>query len=349
MQMRVALCIVLLSGLPLSAEESPVCEAASVQFKSGDVSGAQNALWDCVKSRLGDETHALYLAETYRELRNYDSGLTRVDALLKERPDNIDLLCLAAYLRYRRNEPKESMLLVSKAYKIAPENWRIHQLFALNYISFNMLEAAKLSLLKAIDLNPRNAELRYQLARLYFTLGSYVESIAASKEALAIFPDYPEVYHNLALSYEGNGNVDLATANFEKAIELDRKYGRKDESPLIDFAVYQRMQGSPEAGLPLLQEALAINPRSPKANYEMGELLRDMKRYEESKKYLELTVSLDPCNARALYGLAMITSLLGHSDRSDALLKRFKEVDARTKNPAVAGDHCDAATSGVSY
>ncbi len=347
--MRIALCIILLSGLPLDAEESPSCEAASVQFKSGDVSGAQNALWDCVKSGVGNETHALYLAETYRELRDYDSGLTRTDALLKEHPDNVDLLCLAAYLHYRRNEPKQSMLLVSKAYRIAPGNWRVHQLFALNYISFNMLEAAKLSLMKAIGLNPGNAELYYQLARLYFTLGSYVESITASKQALSIFPGYPEVYHNLALSYEGNGNVDLAIINFEKAIELDRKYGRKDETPLIDFAVYQRMQGSPEASLPLLQEALAINPRSPKANYQMGELLRDMKRYEESKKYLELAVSLDPCNPKALYGLAMITNLLGDSDRFEALLKRFKEVDARIKNPQGPGEHCDAATSGATY
>jgi len=339
--MRTALCVTLLFGVSVNAEEPPLCEAASAQFKSGDVSGAQSALWDCVKSGEGNETHAVYLAETYRELRNYDSGLTRVDALLEEHADNIDLLCIAAYLRYRRNEPKESMLLVSKAYRLAPENWRVHQLFALNYISFNMLEGAKLSLLKAIDLNPRNAELHYQLARLYFTLGSYVESIAASKQALSIFPDYAEVYHNLALSYEGNGNVDLAIANFEKAIELDRKHGRKDESPLIDFAVYQRMQGSPDASLPLLREALAINPRSPKANYQMGELLRDMKRYEESGKYLELAVSLDPCNARALYGLAMITRLLEDSDRSEALLKRFKEVDA--------GGHCDAAASRPNY
>jgi tetratricopeptide (TPR) repeat protein len=347
--MRIALCLVLLSSLPLAGEEPSSCEAGSIQFKRGDISGAQIALWDCLKSGLGNETHAIYLAETYRSLRNYDSGLARIRALPKDRTDNIDLLCLTAYLRYRRNELKESMLLVSRAYQIAPRNWRVHQLFALNYIAFNMLEPAKLSLMKAIDLNPDNAELRYQLARLYFTLGSYVQSIAASEQALAIFPDYPEVYHNLALSYEGNGNVDLATASFEKAIGLNRKYGRKDEAPLIDFAVYQRMQGSPEATLSLLQEALVINPRSPRANYQMGELLRDMKRYPEAKKYFELAVSLDSCNAQALYGLAMVARILGDSDRSEAALKRFKEVEAHSNNTAGAGNHCEAAVSGTGF
>jgi tetratricopeptide (TPR) repeat protein len=57
-----------------------------------------------------------------------------------------------------------------------------------------MLEAAKLSLQRAISLNPKNAELHYQLARLYFTLGSFVDSIEESKRALALSPDYAEVY-----------------------------------------------------------------------------------------------------------------------------------------------------------
>lgn len=301
-------------------------------------------MWDCVLSDLGTGNDAYNLSLTYRELKNYDSGLARVNTALEHLPDNIDLLFLAAFLHYRRVESKDSMILLSKAYKVDPKDWRIHQLFALNYISFNMLEAAKLSLRQAIALNPKNSELRYQLARLYFTLGSYVESIEASKEALAIFPEYPEAYHNLALCYEGDGNVEQAVRNFEKAVELNRKYKRKDEWPLIDYAIYQRMRGLPDASLPLLEEALAINGRSPKANFELGVLLHDLKRDDEAKKYLEAAVSLDPCNARAIYELAILTRLVGNTERSDALLQRFKQVDAQTKGASSVGE-CRPAES----
>src|SRR6266481_68207 len=272
--------LLLLGASILNAQEPASCETGLARFRSNDFAAAQDSLWECMESGSGNETHALYLALTYRPLKNYESGLVRTQKALRAFPDNLDLLYIAAYLHYRRNETKDSMILVSKAYRLAPNDWRIHQLFALNYISFDMLEAAKLSLQRAISLNSDNAELYYQLARLYFTLGSFVDSIKFSQKALAIFPDYPEAYHNLALSYVGNGNVDLAIANFQKAVELNRKFNRHDEWPLIDFAVYQRMGGKPEASLPLLEEALAINPRSPKANYEMGELLRDMRRYE---------------------------------------------------------------------
>src|ERR1035437_121373 len=240
----------------LNAQEPASCTTVRARFRAGLFAAAQDLLWQCVESRAGNDDDSLYLALTYRPLRNYESGLARVNQKLKEMPDNVDLLYIAAYLHYRLNETKDSMVLTSKAYRLAPKDWRIQQLFALNYISFNMLEAAKLSLQQAIALKPDNAELQYQLARLYFTQGNYVASIEASRKALTIFPDYPEVYHNLALSYEGSGNVELAIQSFEKAIELDKKYNRRDEWPLIDFADYQRMLGHAEESSNLLNEAL---------------------------------------------------------------------------------------------
>jgi tetratricopeptide (TPR) repeat protein len=326
----------------LYAQGSASCEAGLASYRAGELAKAQDALWACVESGRGNETHALYLAQTYRSLKNYEPGLSRVDIALQKLPDHVDLLYVAGYLRYRNNETKESMMLATKAYRFAPKDWRIHQLFALNYISFEMLEAAKLSLRQAISLKPDNAELYYQLARLYFTLGSFVDSIEISKKALAFVPDYPEVYHNLALSYEGSGNVALAIQNFEKAIELNRKYNRQDEWPYIDFAVYQRMGGKPEAVMPLLQEALRINPHSAKANYEMGELLRDLRRYEEARKYTEIAHELDPCNAGAIYGLAILTRQLGDLTRSTALFKRFKELEREEKEPANTRKTCRA-------
>ena len=345
--MRAALLILLLMSPFLNAQEPASCTTGLAHFQSGDYAAAQDLLWQCIESRAGNENDAFYLAQTYRPLKNYASGLTRADRLLTELPDNVDLLYIAAYLHYRQNETKDSMLLTSRAYNLAPRDWRIQQLFALNYISFNMLEAARLSLQQAIALKPDNAELQYQLARLYFTQGNYVASIEASKKALAIFPDYAEVYHNLALCYEGNGNVELAVQSFQKAIELDQKYNKRDEWPLVDFADYQRMLGHPEESVKLLGEALEINPDSPKANYQMGELLSDQHKYADARKYLEVALKLDPCNAPTIYGLAIVMRRLGDAAQSKVYFDRFKEVDRENKDPANAGKTCLATAQSA--
>ena len=228
--------LLLVVAASLNAQAPPACRDGLDQVKSGDYVSAQNALWTCVESGSGDPTHTFYLTLTYRQLKNYDSGLSRANADLKQTPDSIELLYLTAFLHYRRGENKDSMLFLSKAYKLAPNDWRIHQLFALNYITFNMNETVEAELKKAIALNPTNAELEYQLGRLFFTLNRFDKSIETMQRALAITPDYPEVYDSMGLTYEALQDGRQAEANFAKAVELDRKQGAKDEWPLINYA-----------------------------------------------------------------------------------------------------------------
>jgi len=320
----------------LNAQSPPPCQAGLDQVKSGDYVSAQSSLWSCVESGSGNPTHTFYLTLTYRELKNYDSGLSKANAALKQTPDSVEMLYLAAFLHYRRGENKDSMLLLSKAYKQAPNDWRIHQLFALNYITFKMNEAVEAELKKAIALNPTNAELEYQLGRLYFTLNWYDKSIAAMKLALAITPDYPEVYDSLGLTYEALQDVKQAEESFAQAIELDRKHGIKDPWPLINYAELLFDQESPKASLPLLNQALEIDPRSPDANYQMGRVMRALHRNAEAEKYFEKTIDADPSFANAYYQLGSLVQKRGDSARAAVLLDRFKVLTEATEKPKQA-------------
>ncbi len=316
----------------LKAQAPPVCQAGLDQVKSGDYASAQSSLWSCVESGSGDKTHTFYLTLTYRELKNYDSGLSKAAAALKQNPDNVEMLYLAAFLHYRQGDGKDSMLLLSKAYKLDPNDWRIHQLFAMNYITFNMNEAVEAELKKAIALNPTNAELEYQLGRLYFTLNRFDESIAAMKRALAISPDYPEVYDNLGLTYAGLREPKLAEESFTRAIEIDRKQGIKDQYPLINCAkFYFFYEAAPEKSLPLLSEALEINPHSRDANYQMGRVLQALHRDAEAEKYFEKTIEVDPSFPYAYYDLGKLLQKRGENARAAPLLGRFKVLTE--KNP----------------
>ncbi len=316
----------------LNAQAPLSCQAGLEQVRGGDYNSAQSSLWSCIESGSASPTHTFYLTLTYRELKNYDSGLSRTKAALEHTPDNVEFLYLAAFLHYRKAESKDSMLLLSKAYKLAPNDWRVHQLFALNYITFKMNEAVEAELKKAIALNPSNAELEYQLGRLYFTLNWYDKSIEAMKRSLAIVPDYPEVYDSLGLTYEAMQDEKQAAESFAKAVELDRKHGIKDEWPLINYAkLLLFYDQSPQASLPLLNQALEINPRSAEANYQMGRVMRALHRNQEAEKYFEKTVESDPSFKYAYYQLGTLAQKRGDSARAAVLLNRFKVLNGESE------------------
>jgi tetratricopeptide (TPR) repeat protein len=225
------------------------------------------------------------------------------------------------------------MLLLSKAYSIDPEDWRIHQLFALNYAVFEMPYSVELELKKAIRLNQTNAELYYQLGRLYFSEERFEESIEQSKRALSIKADYPEPYDSLALAYEGMGQSKEAGDNYRKAIELDRKYGIKDEWPLIDYGTLLLHEESPEVSLPFLMAALEINPSSPKANYQTGRAMRALNREQEAEKYFAKTIASDPSYSYAYYQLATLLLKRGDGQGGAALMNKYKALMDHEKRP----------------
>jgi tetratricopeptide (TPR) repeat protein len=331
--------VAILAAVGLQAQTANPCPAGSEQFKKQDYTAAQASLWDCVESGVASSADALDLALTYRTLKNYDSGLSRAAADLKRSPDNVNLLYLAAFLQYRLNDSKDSMVLVSKAYKIQPNDWRLHQLFALNYIVFRMPDAVESELKTAIRLNPENSELHYQLGRLFFSEEHVEQSIEEINRAIQLTPDYPQAYDSLGLSYESQANFTKAAESYLKAIALNRKLGLRDEWPLIDYGSMLLRQDSAQAAVPYLLEALEINPLSANANYQAGRAMRLLKRYDEAQKYFEKTIALDPSYSYAYYQLANLVRERGDNQRASLLMSKYKELIDRetgsgTYNPS---------------
>src|SRR5204863_5092551 len=122
-----------------------------------------------------------------------------------------------------------SIRLLGEAYRLNPSDWRVHQLFAMNYVVLDIKDGARAEFQAAIELNPRNAELHYQLARFYHSDGRITESIEESNRALALFPDYPEAYENLGLCFAALAENKRAVENFERAIAQAEKLGQKNE------------------------------------------------------------------------------------------------------------------------
>jgi tetratricopeptide (TPR) repeat protein len=300
------------------------CQTGARLFAARQYAEAQEPLWACVNAGTNTKDPAHQLALTYRELKNYDQGWPNAEKALARHPGSVDVLYIAGFLKFRLGDHSESIRLLGQAFRLDNYDWRVHQAFALNYIVMDIRPGALAELETAVKLNPANAELHYQLARLLYVEMRIPESIAASEKALALFPEYTEVYSNLGLCYEVMAQIEKARENYELAIALTGKQGSRDEWPYVNYGAFLTKQGEPERALLLLKEALTRNPKSVKACYYMGRALGKLGRGEEAKPFLEEAIRLDPADSGAYYELGMLLARTGDTARSRQLLDRFK-------------------------
>ena len=312
----------------MTAQGSPSsCLAGSAAAGNRQFEIAQPLLWQCVVTEERTPQDAVNLTLTYRALKNYADGMKRVDSALKQMPDNEDLHYISAFLLFRTQQFSQSMDELSAAYRMKQDDWRVHQLFAMNFIEERGNQSdsyAEQEFARAIKLNPQDAESYYLLSRLYYTQQRFSEAIAASSRAILISPNYFEAYDNLALSYQAVGDVPRAVEAFSRAINLTAKTGNSDPWPYINYAALLEDQ-SPGAAIPLLKQALAIDPQNADANYHLGRCLNDVGQLTEAQSYYERTIAIDARYDRAYYALS---TLLRSKDpaRSAELLRKFQEL-----------------------
>jgi tetratricopeptide (TPR) repeat protein len=240
------------------------------------------------------------------------------------------LLYLGAFFEFRLRNHKASLDLLARAYDLDHYDWRVHYLFALNYIVLRVKAGALAGIERAIALNPANPELHYLLARLHYTEQRFPESIAASEKALALSPEYPDVYNNLALCYQAMAEDDKAAENFDRAIALTRKFRRRDEWPFVNYAAFLMKQADYGKALPLLREAVVLVPASSKAHYYLGRALRNLDQIAEAQASLEQSIALDPNDPAPHYELATLLNRKGDRARARALFERFESLRKRS-------------------
>jgi Tfp pilus assembly protein PilF len=325
----VALTIAGLAGASLAAQTGGPCEEGRGLFLRKVYAAAQAELWKCVVRGAPSRESAWLLAQTYRELKNYDDGFARLARLPSEPSPSVDVLYIDGFLQFRTGKHRESIDVLGRAFHIDPEDWRIHHVFALNYVVLDISEGALHELQVALQLNPRNAELHYQLARFFYSQSRVTESVEASEKALTLEPDYPDVYTNLGLCYEALGDESKARVNYEKAIEINRRLQRTDEWPYLNYASFLIKQEETERSLSLLAVVLEQYPRSARAYYLRGKALRKLERLPEAKRDLERSIALDPQDPTPFYELGVLLRKLGDAAGSKRMLENFQALSKK--------------------
>lgn len=187
----------------------------------------------------------------------------------------------------------------------------------------NKFTAAVGPLTKACNLDPRDEEACYYLARILDMLGRWDEARAPFDKALRAAPRrmLARVHRAVALNFMALGRMTEAEQNFKAAIAMRIYAESLPEDPRVDYGAFLFRQGRIDEALQLLPEAVRDAPKSARAHAELGRVLLHCGKPDAAVESLERAVELDPGapSVRLLLGRAYLQT--GRTDEGQHQLQ----------------------------
>ena len=153
------------------------------------------------------------------------------------------------------------------------------------------------------------------LSRAYahWQAGQADQAEMACQQVLAIWPGQSDAMHLMGLMAHAYGNLDLAIAHLRRACQAPR-------APAIyfsDLAEMCRQRGLLAEGEQAARRAVALNPNLPGAWNNLGIILQESLKLDESRLCLQRVLALQPDNPAAHNNLGNTCKRLGLLDQAE--------------------------------
>jgi len=149
---------------------------------------------------------------------------------------------------------------------------------------------------------PKNARAWRVLGHSHFERGEQPQGRAALNKALAILPDYYEVFNDLGSHYLQQKQYDRALGNLEASLRIDSDY---PPTWLNLGLAFYHLQRKAEAGQ-AFTNALRLDPHFDQACYNLGVLAIEADEVDRAASFFSRTLELNPYHSQARHNLDKI-------------------------------------------
>jgi tetratricopeptide (TPR) repeat protein len=237
--------------------------------------------------------------ETGLELIEADYGLNDlgnaadvVNVLRQLEPANPDIL-YAAYRIYSELT-NESILSLTM---VAPDSARMHQVMAHELARQAKDDAAIANYREALKLNPKSADIHYELAEMLFTQSSSSAQNEAEQQYKAALASNPFDEKSVCRL----GDIAVRRSDFKTAREFySRALNMQPDDADANFGMAKILMAShePQKAVAYLERAAQIEPYNASTHYRLGSAYREIGRAEDSRRELAEFEKLKKMKAR---------------------------------------------------
>lgn len=204
---------------------------------------------------------------------------------------------------------------------------------SLDYVLLADYSSADKWLTLSVQWDASDAEAWYYLGRTKYNENRFEEAIQAFQKCLDLRPTFAPAVDGLGLSQAGLGRNAEAISSLQKAISMQENSAQKTPEPYIDLGDLLNQQARFEESLPPLQVAVTIAPRNIRAREVLGKSYLNLNRLPEAQRELEAAVSIDPDLPTLHYLLGQIYRKQGQLDKARSEMERFQSLKAKQAPP----------------
>lgn len=248
------------------------------------------------------------LGDLYTETGRNDLAAQELNEALRLDARSAEAHHGLAELYYRQGRTSDAEAEFQKAIDLAPDDWRFPNEMGIYYIRTGQMEKAVAVQREAVRLAPDNPRAITNLGLALRRSGKTREAIDAYQRAIAIEPGFNR-YSNLGVALDEDGRPQEAVEAYRKAIALNpstyfvwgnfgqaltairghetearaalekaialgeklRQTDSKNPTLLADLGRYYALVGNAVSSLPLLRQAVALDPEDPEVLYRCAQ------------------------------------------------------------------------------
>jgi tetratricopeptide (TPR) repeat protein len=201
---------------------------------------------------------------------------------------------------------------------------------ASQYLSAGNAKGAAEDYRKALQLDPRDSKLHFNLSLAFDKMGDFSSERKELERTLQLDPSVAVAQNQLGLLALRDGRQQEAERCFTKALAIDPKFAEAQSS----LGVLYSQQGKSEEAASLFQKAIENDPKYSKAYVNLGLLMAQKGGFLEAEHQFRMAIEVDSNYPDAYAALAMVQAKTGHG--ADAV-KNFQK--AVMLEPASAQAH----------
>jgi tetratricopeptide (TPR) repeat protein len=274
--------------------------------------------------RFDDRLPATYvtLGRIHDDSGQHDLAISEFQQALRLDPRNADALNGTAHAYENASRTKDAESTYQKAAALRPDYWDGYNTLGLFYDRQRRYEESITQLQHALTLTPDNAQVYFNLGAVYIDSGDEKRQVDAEqvlKKSIELNPSYP-AYANLGYLYLQQRRYAESASMSEKALQLnDKDYLEWDNLATAYEWLGQKDKAAETRAreIPLIEEAVRLNPRDAQKQGVLGWLYAARKMPEQAIPRVQAALALAPVDPTVLVLAGGAYEMLG--DRSRAL------------------------------